>query len=83
MPLRFRKLKESNEADAKFIKMINEGTLEYFDAEKAAEAGLLYSPMKQVIRYKLEDDMSGGTGGLPYNESNDEGITIGGYGQEL
>ena len=52
--------------------------MEYFDAEKAAEAGLSYSPMKQVIRYKAEDDMSGGTGGLPYNESNDEGITIGG-----
>lgn len=78
VPLRFRKLKESNEADAKFIKMINEGTLEYFDAEKAAEAGLSYSTKKQVIRHKLEDDMSGGVGGLPYNVSNDEGITIGG-----
>lgn len=78
VPMRFRKLKESNEADPKFIKMINEGTLEYFDAETAAEAGLSYSTKKQVIRHKAEDDTSGGTGGLPYNASNDEGITIGG-----
>lgn len=78
VPMRFRKLKESNEADAKFIKMINEGTLEYFDAETAAEAGLSYSTKKQVIRHKAEDDTNGGTGGLPYNASNDEGITIGG-----
>ena len=76
--MRFRKLKENNEADAKFIKIINEGTLEYFDAETAAEAGLSYSTKKQVIRHKAEDDTSGGTGGLPYNASNDEGITIGG-----
>lgn len=78
VPMRFRKLKESNEADAKFIQMINEGTLEYFDAETAAEAGLSYSTKKQVIRHKAEEDTSGGTGGLPYNASNDEGITIGG-----
>lgn len=76
--MRFRRLKETDPVDAKYIRMINDGTFEYFDAETARAEGLNMTTMKQVMRHKDETDTSGGSNGLPYNISNDEGLAIGG-----
>lgn len=78
LALRFRKLKETVEADKKYIDMIKNGTLENISVAQATADGLAMTPLKQVIRHKAEDDMNGGTGDLSYNVSSDEGITIGG-----
>lgn len=78
MSLRFRKLKETVEADRKYIDMIKNGTLENINVTQATADGLAMSPLKQVIRHKLDDATVSDTDSSLYNETSDEGITIGG-----
>ncbi len=68
--MRFRKLKPANEVDAKYIKMINEGSLADVSVEQAEKDGLAYTSGKATIRHKMFD--------ADYNATNDEGIEVGG-----
>ena len=82
-PMRFRKLKESNEVDKKYIDMVNneDFVTEALSLSQATADGLSTSPKKQVIRYKFPGGKWTGTGNNDaetYNTTNDEGIYKGG-----
>ncbi len=69
--MRFRKLDPANAADAKYIRMINEGSLENVSVEQAKADGLNYVCEKATIRHKKSD--------TAYNtaDSKGEGTDIG------
>lgn len=69
--MRFRKLDPANTADAKYIRMINEGSLENVSIAQAKADGLDYVCTKATIRHKQSDP--------DYNtaDSKGEGTDIG------
>lgn len=77
--MRFRKLKESNATDKKYIDMVKSGAFitQPLSLTQALADGLSMSPAKQVIRYKFPGGKWTGTGNDDadtYNSTNDEGI---------
>lgn len=82
-PIRFRKLKESNATDKKYIDMVKNGDFMNtpLSLSMMTADGLSMSTKKQVIRYKFSGNKWTGTGNNDaetYNTTNDEGICPGG-----
>lgn len=81
--MRFRKLKETNAAEKKYIDMVKNGTFitQPLSLAQAQADGLAMSSSKTVIRYKFPGGKWTGTGNDDadtYNKTNDEGICEGG-----
>lgn len=71
--MRFRKLMETNPADNKYIQMVKNRTLEKISVDILQADGIPVSGItRQVARHKLDTDPSN------YNQTNAEGISIGG-----
>lgn len=81
--MRFRKLKETNAADKKYIDMVKNGTFvtQPLSLAQAQADGLSFGSNKAVIRYKFPGGKWTGEGNNDadtYNNTNDEGIGEGG-----